>query len=988
MLLRVFTIFFLSACLFVQCKSECAFANTQDVSTPLEGAPTVKVGYIPGDLLVHRSKANALILHGAEENFSESKQNGYLYELLARLSVYTRVNYQLIPTNLHEMPRKLAQGEIDVFGPSTMHIVNDKNLQLTNENFGMTQVVLVTGNGEKIFYDDPQQMDGKSVAILRGTHFEEYLDDYIKKHRIIMNRVYYDKMHDLQKSSEKFHFVNTLYVPKRKQIASALGTLQMRFVAERHKQAVLDAFDDGLRAALTDDRFFLYNLYEKFFLESSRKRPALTWAQASWLKRHIPLVVGTLQGADDSPAINVLQKVSVGYMNFLSHEHSLAIRFSSEKPYQLKNTDGTENIEIKDNLNHSEALDVLLAMFGNKTDLESFFIPTKPYHMLSLVFLVNKNNMLDSFEGMDIGVLDYLELDTQQLKENYPHATFSTFSSLEELRNAYEKDRIDAILMTNIEEQFYLGSLNSNDVILPTTMKLPCRLYIAKRHQNYGEEIFNALIVQTDELQVARTIVNVIAHSTSDIGIKDFFRKYFIYIVVVILLISGAYSIVIMYLESKRKQQLLHVLNKDPLTGIASLYKFKEDVQKKLLKAMSAEYLLISFDIDGFGMINSVYGYEKGNDFLACMAQNLEQVFPEPSIVTRAKDDIFLIFTKNNNMNRYSRSAMFRDDILMQCAREILDVKFPLSLSRGLYIVDAPEENLDHMIDCCNMARERGKHIHGITNTMFTHEMRVQLNMRTQILLKMEQALMDKEFVVLYQPKVDLQTSLISGAEALVRWYPKGGTQIFPDAFIPLFEENGFISQLDYYVFDYVCQFIRKYKNDISVPPIAINLSGVTIMNINTCSKLIEIVNKYALSPEDIEVEITESAIVDESAQFVKEICALREAGFYLAMDDFGSGVSSLNRLRNINVDAVKLDKAFLDDNLSEKKGIAVVENIVNLIKQLDMKVVAEGVETIEHTQWLKRIHCDIAQGYFFDRPLHEEQFVERLKNNVSRQSK
>ncbi len=975
MLTRLLVVFFLFFCvsfslLCCGTSGNAVFAASQSASPPSEERPTVKVGYIPGNILVHHSKRDAFIPYSGEGNTYDTSRNGYLYDLLQGLSPFTKVNYQLVPTELYEAVTSLAVGTIDVFGPTTMRPGRNVDLVFTDESFGMTQSVLVTSSSKKIFYDNPHQMDGKQVAILHGTHFSEALSQYLDEHNIHMQPMFYGNMESLRASSEEFAFLNTLYVPKDKQIAMALGTMQMRFVADIHEYYLLHSFDRGLNAALTHDRFFLHKLYEKYFLESSRKRPALTWSQTTWLSQHSPLVVGAMRDLNDDN-VSVLHRAVLDYMYFLGTTYGFQVR-SISIPQGLGNV--------------TNDVDVLLSMLGEKDQIEERFVATKPAYMFPLVFLTHKKQAIDFAKDVKIASLNYLELDESLLRENYPNASLVKFDSVEQLHAAYVQGTVDVVLMTSMEEEYFLRIFGAKrDIVFPSVLELPFRLYIAKNKQPQATHIFNAFIDQTDSLQVERVIINALIASRPPDTIGEFFQKYLIYIITAILLLSGLYGTAILVLESRRKQQLLDVLNKDALTGVPSLYKFRVEVQQKLSTAMAGEYLLISFDIDGFGMINSVYGYERGNEFLRCVAQKLVQSFPAPSVVARAKDDIFLIFTKNNNLNRYSRSAAFRDDRLSDCAKEILDAKFPLSLSRGYYIIDEPQDNLDRIIDCCNMARERGKLIHGITNTMFTHEMRSQLAMRTQILLKMEQALTDQEFAIHYQPKVDLQTLRISGAEALVRWYPKDGSQIYPDAFIPLFEENGFIAQLDYYVFEHVCQFIQNYKKEVDVPPIAINLSGVTIMNVNTCTKLLELLDKYGLSSEEIEIEITESAVVDESAQFIKEIGALRDAGFHIAMDDFGSGVSSLNRLRTINVDVVKLDKAFLDDNLSEQKGIAVVENIVNLIKQLNMKVVAEGVETIEHTQWLTSIHCDIAQGYYFDRPLTPDHFVERLKGNAPR---
>ncbi|MEG1158643.1 MAG: EAL domain-containing protein, partial [Christensenellaceae bacterium] len=214
----------------------------------------------------------------------------------------------------------------------------------------------------------------------------------------------------------------------------------------------------------------------------------------------------------------------------------------------------------------------------------------------------------------------------------------------------------------------------------------------------------------------------------------------------------------------------------------------------------------------------------------------------------------------------------------------------------------------------------------------------------------------------------------VVGAEALVRWnHPEKGL-ISPMSFISLFEKNGFITKLDFYVFEEVCKLLREWINaGIRPVRISINLSRIHLFDPALCQALSNITAKYDINPSSLEIELTESAISEDETLLLDTLHKLRLAGFTLSMDDFGTGYSSLNLLKELPVDIIKLDGQFFKN--CEKRGMIVVEDIVRMAKRLDIVVVAEGVETQDQITFLKRINCDIVQGYFYARPMCIEDF-------------
>ncbi len=319
----------------------------------------------------------------------------------------------------------------------------------------------------------------------------------------------------------------------------------------------------------------------------------------------------------------------------------------------------------------------------------------------------------------------------------------------------------------------------------------------------------------------------------------------------------------------------------------------------------------------------------------------------------------------------------------MHEVKKVLGEKYPVSLSFGIYIVNDIKEKFTEMVNFANLAKQRGKSKHETTFVEFNEVMKKEYFSKINITYRMEKALKDEEFSLMFQPKISFSTLKINGAEALVRWNPRFGDTIYPDEFIAVFESNGFIAQLDMYVFEQTCKYIKNSYKKVNIPRMSVNLSSTTIANENTIARIKSIVQMHNIYAEDIEFEITESAIYTSEKMFINNINELKKLGFSIAIDDFGAGMSSFNRLSCINADTLKLDRAFFDmGNKQSTQRKIIVSNIINMAEQLNMKIVAEGVETYEQALWLKQNKCDTAQGYFFAKPLKDVEFSEILMQN------
>ena len=243
---------------------------------------------------------------------------------------------------------------------------------------------------------------------------------------------------------------------------------------------------------------------------------------------------------------------------------------------------------------------------------------------------------------------------------------------------------------------------------------------------------------------------------------------------------------------------------------------------------------------------------------------------------------------------------------------------------------------------------------------------------------RLKNGIKNNEFVIYLQPKFDTNTGKLAGAEALIRWN-RDGKLVMPNIFIPLFEKYELITELDTYVLENICRLQQQWrKQEYNIVPISVNESRLHLYNENHINDLIDLVNKYNVQPNTIELEMTETTVVN-NVELAKEAEKnVHKLGFIVSMDDFGTGYSSFSMLKNINIDVLKMDKSFFDDVLESRRGKIIIEAVIEMSHKLNIKVVAEGIETKEQVEYLKNIKCDMIQGYYFEKPMTIEKFEEK----------
>lgn len=624
--------------------------------------------------------------------------------------------------------------------------------------------------------------------------------------------------------------------------------------------------------------------------------------------------------------------------------------------------------------------------FTHSTNSDIYTKSTIPFYNITLTLTgVANNNDTINENYTNIGILDYSSITDSDIIEKIPNAIVTYYANSHNLKQALLSNDVDFIFCDNNFNQEFLN--NDTDNIYqsyPMTLKVPLKIYATDYIADSEIYTLNKLISDLDSNIINNIILENSSLHTDDISFSDSMNSYthikllrtgFLTILIIIcILMSFSYFY---------KKHLEKIIFYDRVTGFLSSYKFNLETSKLLKNATPFEYSIISIDIDNFQYINEVYSFDTGTYILKRFSEYLKKYYVSASLITRIHSDNFLILIKNDDLivdDKHAPPNFNEEDF-----ENVLGEYSHFYTSKGIYNIEDPTQALTSIIGCVNLARNLGKTTYGDTSILFTDNMDKKRSTQNKILSTMEQALKNKEFEVYYQPKVSLPDETVYGAEALIRWIVKDGDPIFPDEFIPLFEKNRYISNLDFYVFEEVCIFISNNKESLGDRVISVNLSTITLLQTDLINNLLTLLLKYNVPVNYIELEVTESAFVENLNLIMSQIHLLKKAGFVIALDDFGSGISSLNQLKNIELDVLKLDKAFLSDSLNQDKGILIVENVITLAKKLNLSIVAEGVEILDDVRLLTKLGCDIAQGYYYSKPIPKNEFLKFLKTDIKK---
>lgn len=431
--------------------------------------------------------------------------------------------------------------------------------------------------------------------------------------------------------------------------------------------------------------------------------------------------------------------------------------------------------------------------------------------------------------------------------------------------------------------------------------------------------------------------------------------------------------------QVRSRESIERLATSDPLTQLANRQRFDEQASQVLAGAYtgSRNCALLFVDLDNFRLLNNGYGHRVGDQVLIEVARRMRAIISAPDLLgRRGGDELVVLLT---DVPR-SELAVQKAQALIKSIVEPISVQgMEVSVTPSIGIAFFPQDgaDLDSLLNAADAAMYQAKENGRETYAFFTPSVARRVDLRLRLEQRLHKAVETRDFKLFYQPLVSLVDGKMIGAEALIRWKDVELGEISPAEFIPIAEESGLVVQLGDWVLREACRARKVWRQlGLDVPPVAVNFSGVQLRQLGCVENLLEVLNEYEVNPNEVEVEVTETGLLDTSAVARENLVRLRNAGVKLALDDFGVGFSSLSHLRDLPIHRLKIDRSFTVECMRDARTLTIVKAVIEMARSLGIAVTAEGIETQAQQTWMQHLGCDSAQGFLFARPMATDEFL------------
>jgi len=922
----------------------------------------------------------------ADNDFIENANGvfrGYGVEYLRIIADYNDWIYLYVFDSWEDCFTRLDNGQVDMLCNVQFTKERSEKYLYSSIPLGYDYTILYTLPDSDIYFEDYEAMKGKKVGLLGASiHSDGYLE-YAEKLELDSECIYYeteDAIMDALHSKEiDIAVTGSLNTRNDLKVVGRFGTNPFYCITRKDNVQFMEQLDEALQNIKVEQPGIEAELAEKYYGNNQiSSSPIFTREEYEYIQNREPIKVKLMMGSRPLSYLDGEQEkgIFVDYINLLAQKSGLQfdVELSTDA---LTMEEQTEEILREDYL----MLRAERALQAN--GLSDELITTRPVITTQLSYIKNKN-AVTAIENKEqvIAVtneMGYFEKLLEEAEEDYQVRYYdNTESCLEAVING-EADIAaqDSYVVTYLlQKPKYVESL----VEYPGQECTNSMCLIASKDEEILIDILNKTInFITDEERENIVTMELLLNPYEQV-FTDFLYRYRTAILIIITVIIGSlvvYTVLMrrmtkLQLQKKEYELLQKKVQQDELTGAYNRPAFYKKARRMIDNAIE-DMCIVLMDISNFKVINDLYGIKTGDKLLRHMADELKRRGKDIEfVVGRFNSDHFYMCMKQSDFEQMQFPKRYKTFL------EDMDV----TVIYGVYPVgDKKDVPINIMCDRASLAahdeaRQRREYIR-----YYSEDERKKLIREQEIVNDMEKALEEHQFSVFIQPKFNIFENKIVGGEALVRWFHPQKGMVSPGEFIPVFEKNGFIIPLDYYVWEETCRFVAELKKKgYDALPISINVSRAHFYGKELKDKLEELIHRYELSMEDIELEITETICAEDPDIIYKKVKELQKAGFKVAMDDFGSGYSSLNMLKEMPLDIIKMDLKFLDGGDNEEKSRKILGTLISLAKNMDLFVVVEGVETAEQVEFLRSIGTRCAQGYFYSRPIDCKAFEAMLE--------
>lgn len=984
-------------CLGVLCTCICLLCGKADVLAA--SAAKTAAEEMTNEIMEnsHSEKGEHIVRVGwfESEGYFERDRNdnliGFGVDYLNAIAAYTGWEYEYIEGTRQECLTMLQAGEIDILSP----IRNDlelENARMSEEVIGESYgYIYKLGNNFNISYEEYSKFNKMIIGVEKGSGIEKEIKSYCEENGFAFHDiVYYDTMDEMKKelAGKKIDAIaaDSYVNVENLKVVGRFSNGRVTFAVSEN--SIWEPLNQAIENIKLDNSEFTEDLRKRHFSESSQWNLEYSVEERNFLAigRQYNVALSTEQYP-----ISYKTTEESGYKG-IALDILKKLEYYSGIAFHVVYVDSYAEAEA---MLESGQVDIIGGNIVGKSDINnvSEFISGKnngdrreysaEFYDMEMALIGRKGTRME--DSLKVAVPPYMRRCLSDLEIMYPKYEFILYGSDEECLEAILNKETDAAVQSDLK----INEMTIYDKYkeLQNLKFIPgnySAAFTICTEDAVLVNIMNKTLNSISDMSLASIENNNIQHiAMEQMSALEFVTRYKGYFVMTFILLLIINASGLGYRKYKQEQKSKEIAYSDSVANISSMQKFRIDAEPILSSNNKLGYYLISVDIDQFKLINDLYGYEEGDRVIAYLANVLKSDLGKESFISRSNADCFIVLKK---AEEFSEIEQYLNRVFEKVEKDIekYEADYRMILKAGIYSIREEDFMLSSIMDKANIAKINMEIGHQSCFSLYSEAMRQKAIEEKKMENDMEKALETGQFKVYLQPQVDLKTRKIVSAEALVRWMDPEKGLIPPFKFIPLFEKNGFICKLDYFVWEESVKTLAKWRENSQIMvPISINLSRVDIQKTGMIEETMKLLEKYSIHPKWIKAELTESVCLENDKIIMEKMELLKEYGLKIAIDDFGSGYSSLHMLKSMPIDILKIDKSFLDykDEMQEKDEI-LIRDVVELGKDLRMQIIMEGVETLEQSIFLEGIGCDIAQGYYYGRPVSIGEFELMLEEN------
>ncbi len=925
----------------------------------------VKVGFFPMD--------------GYHEKNEDGMYIGMDVEYLETLCDYVNWQIEYVECDSWDAALQLlADRKIDLVGSAQYSTQRAEIYQYANLASGYTFGTIAVNGESELPYEDFGAMEQATFGVVKTYVRKEEFYEYLADHGVHNPKVKeYDstaELHAALDAEEIDAMVHSLTEIKDGQrIVGRFAPMPIYYISYKGNDEVMRELNQGI-ADIKMKRPDLENeLITKYYDSRLDQTILLTNDEKAYIEEKKTITVGYLDGYypfsyENEGAYHGLTKQVLDEISVLTGLNFTYVKMANIEEAKKALSDGS--------------IDLLDYCGDTPKSMRSAGIAvTKSYAKVPHVIIMKRDSKANEIGTLAAARSGNEEEHIGSLVNEDAQILF--MDSQLDCLYAVNEGKADAAVCDGYLSEYLLGSnLRLNKLEIRSVLNDTHIIYMAVKEGANASllGILNKELMEVSDKMVSDYMLkdNLFAKNS----LESFIRAHSLLIIIIIMLIAAAIVLVMLHMlrDSRRIQKLMY---KDAELNIWNLNYLKYRAQLRLASDKNQKYALAYMDICQFRRYNTLYGWYAGQKILELMVQVLsENIDGEKELYARSHGDNFVLFVAYDTLEQLESRLAQLEDRIAQRIYEAADMRMPVTM--GVCCIPPGSSDIQVSISYAIQASDLLKNSYSNEIRIYDENLRVQLKEHHDREKLLEAVDIQKDFVAYYQPKVDIRSEQIVGAEALVRFKDPtaNGAIRAPGFFVPYYEQTGRITEIDFFIMESACKLLRRRMDEGKrVVPISCNFSRIHFVKENFPEQFEAIMDKYQIPKEYIEVEITETLVVEELQQHkVKEtVEILRKKGIRLSIDDFGSGYSSLGVFEQIPASVIKLDRSFLLNNENRVRQVKIMKNIVNLAQDLDAQVVCEGVENENDTELMMEIGAYVAQGYRYSKPVPEEEFEAKL---------